>query len=182
MNILDEVWRDVLGFEGFYQVSDLGRVRSLDRTIVRIDGRTRFCKGQILKPNLRNTGYFAVETKRSGRKRGNKENIHVLVARAFLGERPIRYEVNHIDGNKKNNCLSNLEYCSRNENIRHAYFVGLIGYGEKHHESKLKAFQIPLIRDRIALGDSLESIGRDFGVSGGAIGLIKRCKTWTHVA
>lgn len=182
MNSLNEEWRDVVGFEGFYQVSSLGRVRSVDRHLVNNLGRKSFHKGQLLKPNLRNTGYLAVETKRSGRKRGSKDNIHVLVARAFKGDRPEGFEINHIDGDKLNNCADNLEYCSRHENIRHAYSVGLIGTCEKHHQAKLKDCEIPLIRQRILLGESDSSIARDFGVSSAAIRQIKVGKSWFRVS
>lgn len=180
MNILDEEWRDVLGFEGFYQVSDLGRVRSCDRVVPH--SRTGFItlKGRVLKPAISRL-YFGVNlcVNASGR----STPVHTLVARAFKGERPEGFDINHIDGDKLNNRADNLEYCSHLENITHAITAGLWDSrkGQKHGRAKLSDSDVSAIRQRIAFGESLTSIARYFGVSHGTISNIKTGKVWVHI-
>lgn len=113
-----EIWKDIKGYEGLYQVSNYGRVKSLDRKSD-IDGR--LIKSKILKPGLNNPGYKFVIL----RKNGISENkmIHRLVAETFLNN-PMDC-VNHKDGNKLNNHMSNLEWCTYSENKKHAYETGL---------------------------------------------------------
>ena len=119
-----ETWKPVVGYEGFYEVSDLGRVRSLDREIVTERGGTPFryrMKGQIIVPHERKHGYLAVclYGKESKNGRFRQESVHRMVAEAFLPN-PNRYsEVNHIDEDKQNNVLSNLEWCDRKYNTNY---------------------------------------------------------------
>lgn len=110
MNNNTEVWKNVQGYEGFYQVSNLGRVRSLDRTIIDSIGRNRLYKGKLLKPIIDSHGYFEVRLcKGTNRK---PPHIHRLVAQAFLPNPKKLPCINHIDENKQNNAVSNLEWCS----------------------------------------------------------------------
>ena len=104
-----EEWRAVVGFEG-YQVSDHGRVKSLDRCIEYPDGRRQFLKGKMLKPWVDTKGYINVNFPNRKHYR-----IHRLVAEAFLGGTKDMV-IDHADGDKKNNCLSNLRVCSRTLN------------------------------------------------------------------
>ena len=100
-----EIWKDIEGFPG-YQVSTLGRVRNkktghirkLSTDVVGYKSTTLYCEN---KPKT--------------------VRVHTLVANAFLGKRPRNYDVNHIDGDKTNNNINNLEYCSRSDNVLHAY-------------------------------------------------------------
>lgn len=112
-----EEWRDIEGYEGFYQVSDSGQVRSLDR--VTTNGRKR--KGRTLKQANRPNGYrFVVLSK------GNvpKEcSVHRLVSNAFIPNPEHKPNVNHIDGNKNNNHVENLEWVTQSENNLHRYRV-----------------------------------------------------------
>lgn len=112
MMMTTEEWRPAPGYKGCYEVSSLGRVRSLSRP--RHPGR-------ILKPQPGPSGYLRVHLSRDGVRRHRK--IHVLVARAFLGERPPGLEVRHLDGNHANNVITNLTYGTRSENqldrVRH---------------------------------------------------------------
>ena len=110
-----EIWKPVPGYEGFYEVSSLGRVRSVDRVIIRKNGEKRTVKGTILSPTKRKDGYLTIGLRREGSHKTHK--IHRIVMLAFVGEPPEgKYEVDHKDGNPENNRLSNLEYVSRKEN------------------------------------------------------------------
>lgn len=120
-----EEWKDVFGYEGMYQVSNLGRVRSINR-IVAQRGRTKTVysghrKSYILKQGVQNNGYSVVWLCKDGKKEA--KTVHRIVASAFCkNDAPdIKTDVNHKDGNKQNNCFWNLEWCSKSDNIKHAY-------------------------------------------------------------
>lgn len=113
----NEVWRDIEGREGFYQVSNLGRVRSLDRQLK----CGRRCKGKILKPGLNPGGYLAVGLRPKIEGLSTMPMIHRLVATAFIENPDDLPEVNHKDGVRSNNTLKNLEWVDRSENIKHSY-------------------------------------------------------------
>jgi hypothetical protein len=111
-----EIWKDIAGYEKFYQVSNLGRVRSLDRVIISKDGKRRFFKGKVLIPNVNNSGYLFVNLLNGCRK---NMLIHRLVLIAFKKNQNNLPEGNHKDGNKLNCCSDNLEWCTHQENIDH---------------------------------------------------------------
>ena len=119
-----EIWKDIEGYEGLYQVSNLGRVRSLDRTYTQ-KARSgsvlnHTYKGCILKPN-NVMGYLQVNLQ--NHKRRNDQKIHRLVAQTFIPNLENKREVNHIDGDKTNNCVDNLEWVTTSENQLHSYYV-----------------------------------------------------------
>ena len=113
---VQEVWQPVQGYEGLYEVSDQGRVRSLDRTIRTSRGAYRL-KGKLLKPRKGSGGYMLVsfyDVSRRAHKR-----VHVLVLETFLGDRPSsQHDACHNDGNPGNNALCNLRWDTRKENHR----------------------------------------------------------------
>ena len=114
---LIEEWRDVVGFEGLYQVSNLGRVKGLDRLVdTNINNvNRRIHKGKLLKPQFNNKGYKRVNLCKNGNK--NFAFVHRLVAEAFIPN-PNNYPVvNHKDENPKNNCVENLEWCTQKYNM-----------------------------------------------------------------
>jgi len=116
---MNEIWKDVVGYEGLYQVSNLGNVKSLERIILCGNNnykRKRLCKERVLKPSI-SSGYLYVIL--SNKKR-NGYHIHKLVAIAFLNHIPCGHNlvVNHIDFNKLNNNLSNLEIITNRQNSR----------------------------------------------------------------
>ena len=110
-----ERWKPVKGYEGIYEVSNHGRVRSLDRVVTYSDGRVRRHKGKILSAPLSRDGYPAVNLHTQGRLK--KRTVHSLVAEAFVGPRPEGMEVCHNDGSKTNNHVDNLRYGTRSENM-----------------------------------------------------------------
>lgn len=117
-------WKPIKGYEGYYEVSDEGLVRSVTR-IITDSWCTRCFKGKILKPALHNgkQPYFYVTLSKDHKNR--KILVHRLVAGAFIPNPDDKPQVNHKDGNVHNNCVTNLEWCTNAENTQHAYDTGL---------------------------------------------------------
>ena len=114
-----EVWKDVVGYEGLYQVSNIGNVKSL----VGWNGHKYVKREKILKPSMTSTGYRKIELTKERQKKSYK--IHRLVAKAFIPEVEGKCVVNHKDGNPLNNNVENLEWCTTKENNNHAITTGL---------------------------------------------------------
>lgn len=107
--IIEEEWRDIAGYEGLYQVSNLGRVKSLN---YRHTG-----KGKILKPDKNKYGYLQVTLYKNGKY--NRRFVHRLVARMFIPNHKNLPQINHKDENKENNRIDNLEWCDAKYNINY---------------------------------------------------------------
>ena len=118
-----EIWKDIKGYEGLYQVSNIGRVRSVDRYVNHI-GCKVIRKGKILRPATDTSGYHGVILSKNNIAKRYK--VSRLVASAFIPNPQNKEQVNHIDGNKLNNNVVNLEWCTASENIEHAYKNGLL--------------------------------------------------------
>jgi hypothetical protein len=131
-----EIWEDVVGYEGIYSVSNLGRVRR------DLGGRCNAIAGRILRPALDKSGYWFVGL--CGREKHMNLKIHSIVAAAFIGKRPRGLVINHKDGCKLNNRPENLEYCTASENTLHAYSHGFITHvrGENNGSAKLKDAEV----------------------------------------
>jgi len=114
---MDEIWKDIPEYEGLYQVSNMGRVKGVYRRVRTKNNGYRIQKEIIYNIRANKTGYLRARLCNNGVNK--KFCVHRLVMLAFHG--PSDLEVNHIDGNKKNNCEWNLEYCTDKENKRHAY-------------------------------------------------------------
>lgn len=108
-------WRPVVGWEGYYSVSSDGRVRSEDRTIDCGLGRMVEYKSREKKTHIDNNGYPSVALCKN--RISYASRVHTLVANAFIGKRPEGNQVDHIDGNKTNNNVSNLRYVSPRDNV-----------------------------------------------------------------
>jgi len=124
---LIENWRSVVGFEGSYEVSDLGRVRSLDRIIIRKDGMHVSLKGKILKHSHNPKGYCQLILNPGN----NNRKIHTLVLEAFVGPAPPGLECRHADGDKTNNRLNNLSWGTGSENT-----LDRVRHGNDHHHRR----------------------------------------------
>ncbi len=174
----NEEWRDIPGFEGFYQASSEGRVRSIDR----FDNRNRFLQSHLLKPafaGMRKYPRLFVVLSCDGIHKSCL--VHGLVTLAFIGEVPEGKQVNHLDGNPLNNRLVNLEYVTPKENIHHAYEHGLKPIGSEHHKAIFTEADIPVIRARHAQGESMASIARSLNVSKSAVDHIVNRRNWKQI-
>ena len=113
-----EEWKDIKGYEGLYQVSDMGRVKSFGRTVVSKNGLKQYRKGRILKPRTNGYGYLRVDLC-CGRGESKSFYVHRLVCEAFHENTENKPCVNHIDEDKTNNTASNLEWSTYKENNNH---------------------------------------------------------------
>lgn len=117
-----EIWKPIPGYEGYYEASSEGRIRSVDRLQVTHTGKHRFIRGKVLKLN-HSQEYLSVELNADGKHKSY--SVHRLIAAAFLPNPENKPTVNHIDGNKLNNCVANLEWATWSENNLHAFRTGL---------------------------------------------------------
>lgn len=118
---MKEKWKDIKLYEGLYQISSFGRVKSLNRITSNVDGISREIKEKILKQSISNE-YYSITLNNGTKKRFS---VHRLVALAFIPNPENKEQVNHKDGNKLNNMKSNLEWNTKSENQLHAYAIGL---------------------------------------------------------
>lgn len=184
---MEEVWRDVQGYEGLYQVSNLGNVKSMEREITRTlkNGKisTFIKKEKVLKAPLDISGYPRVSLYKDGK--SNFVFVHRLVAQMFLDDVELTTEmqVNHKDGIKNNNHVENLEWCTRSENLKHAHEIGIKKAlkGEELWNSKLTEENVREIRELLKQGLTGVSIAKRFGVHPMQISSIKLGKIWRHV-
>jgi len=116
-------WLPVIGYTGIYEVSDTGMVRSIDRTIQLSNGRLRKIKGKLISPKHNEDGYLFVSLSKDGIVK--TKYTHRLVAQAFIPNPGILPEVNHLSGNKTDNTVENLQWCTHQQNVVHAYVTGL---------------------------------------------------------
>lgn len=161
-------WKEVKGYQRKYIVSPNGDVFST-------------VSGKILKPFIR-SGYVQVELNANGR--GKKHLVHRIVAEAYLPNENNLPCVNHKDGNKQNNNVDNLEWCSYSENMKHASESGLLKTkGENNPASKLSAEDVQYIREVYKKGDAnygLSALGRKYGVDHKTIWAVVNDKTWRN--
>lgn len=140
-----EKWKPVKGYEGLYEVSSLGRIKSLSK---RVDSGKchRSYSEKILKPGKDCNGYLRVSLSNFNHL-AHTHKVHRLVAEAFIDNPEKLPEVNHIDGNKANNSIDNLEWISASDNLKHAYKNGLKSVkGAKNPAAKLTAEQVVFIK------------------------------------
>lgn len=179
----NEQWRDAVGYEGYFQVSNLGHVR-------RITGTNRWGDHPLNPPRKltgapNQDGYIQVHLS-VHRNRGMR-SIHILVAKAFIGPRPEGMEVNHKDTVKTNNRVDNLEYMTHGDNIRHAFANGIVprlkgaeyhakrkahwaARGETHPRAEITVADVTEMRRRHKAGEPCAQIARDYEMD--------RCHVW----
>lgn len=171
------IWKDIKGYEGLYQVSSFGVVRSLDR-LRKNKKRMSLCRGRELVPDLNKTnGYLSVSLSKDGK--ATRHYLHRLVAFAFVPNPGNKKQVNHKDGDKENNRKDNLEWATHKENAEHAADLGLVARGWFNGHSTLTQKQVDEIR-RLRKNSSLSlaSIGRQYGVHANTVDNICHKRSW----
>jgi len=171
----NEEWRDMPETNGAYQVSSLGKARS----IARLDSIGRSVRGRIMRFNLVK-GYdgfpISVDSKQK------TMLIHQVVASVFIGPCPIGMQVNHKDGNKRNNAASNLEYVTPGNNTRHAWAIGLCSAkGDRNGRSKLTPQCVLKIRAACKAGVLMTQIAKEFSIDPSTVSQIAAGKRWGHL-
>lgn len=160
---MDEIWKDIPGYEGLYQASNLGRIKSLDRVIMRKNGFPQTWKGRILKPKHYPNGYLFVNLHTS--QKAFDFLVHRAVAITFIPN-PNKYpNINHKDENKENNSINNLEWCTQKYNLNYG------NCKEKQKESKIQRgyiktiYQYSLDGNLIASYESCSEATRKTGIN-----------------
>jgi hypothetical protein len=175
-----EEWRPIVGYDGRYEVSNLGRLR----TWLGLPGkgcqniRAAFPK---LKAHESHRCGYRQASLYSGHQKSRQHYIHRLVAESFIGPTPEGCEVRHLDGDKKNNRLSNLTYGTKIENAKDRRSHGHDRLGEMHHAHKLRASDIPEIKKRRSRGQTWAEISRAYGITPRAAMCAATGITWRHV-
>lgn len=183
-----EIWKPVIGHEDKYEVSNLGNVRSIDRTVEQVSCQgtpcTRRLKGKQLKPKTTQFGYYSVNlyTVSSGR---SDTFIHRIVAEAFIPNPEGKTQVNHINGIKKDNRIENLEWVTPSENVQHSYSIGIhkVSTGENHGLTKISEEDVRFIRENFKKRDPIygaTGLGKRFGVCPQTVLNIVNQKTWQY--
>lgn len=157
--ITNEIWKPVVGFEGLYEVSSLGRVRSLPK-LINVNGGRWTKPGRLLKTALGSNGYIKVTLTKD--RRETTFSVHVLVAEAFIGPRPDGCDVRHLNGSPIDNREANLCYGTPKENCadRTQHWRG-----KKHWRAALEPRDIKAIKTRRSGGEPVSAIAAAFGVS-----------------
>jgi len=178
----EEIWKDIDGYEGLYQVSDLGRVRSLDRHVVFRKKFIIFKGGKIIQPD-NSVEYPTTCLCKDGKTK--RIRVHQLVAHYFIPNPENKPQINHKDGDKKNNNKENLEWVTAKENMRHAFANDLMPARPKGSDSKLsKLTDEKVIEIRRLLSDKTlnqSQIASLFNVKRLTINRIHNGKNWTHL-
>lgn len=178
---MDEIWKDIIGYEGYYKVSNFGRVKSIYAM-----------GGLILKQRKQNSGYLIVHLYKE--KTREAKTVHRLVSKAFIPNPENKPHVNHLDGDKSNNKLDNLDWCTQSENIKHAYKYGItkrtkewnkkIGdsqRGENSGSNILSKDDVIRIKEMIKKGLGDTEISKIIECGKSTIWNIRVGNSWVHV-
>ena len=166
---MTEIWKDVPGYEGFYQVSDQGNVRSVTRVLTFKTGQVQTYLSSRLSPQLVKKKWLGVTLFKNNKQ--TRKGVHKLVAEVFLGPRPKGMCVRHKDGNVANNCLENLFYGKRQ--------YGAPVSGVKNGQAKLNETQVRLLRT-LPRGYTL-CLAKEWGVSQPTVSRARTGARWRHI-
>lgn len=174
-------WADVDGFDGYYKVSNRGEIVSLQRVVMRSNGCPQTIDQRTLSQITDKYGYLTVRLWKN--KKCTNRKVHQVVAQAFIPNPESKRQINHKDGDKTNNTVSNLEWSTPAENTSHAYRTGLACMsGESNHQSKLSELAARIVLKLSDMGSmSHREIGNAFGVSQSLISGIASGNYWKGV-
>lgn len=185
MSEITEIWSPVVGYESLYEVSSFGNIKSLNR-LTNNQYKAYFLKGKQLSPATDKGGYKYV-CLTDLNKKSKFKYVHRLMAESFLKPIPGKEFVNHIDGDKSNNYISNLEYVSKSENTIHAYSIGKMGVGinvragSNNSHSVFTESDVMKIRNLHSKGENCFRLSKQFNVNNSTISRIIKRETWKHI-
>ncbi len=166
-----EIWKNVNGYEGLYQVSNLGNVKSLGNNFSR--------KERLLKLSTQSKGYLTVVLQKNAIRK--MVLVHRLVAEHFIGNTESKPQINHINGDKTYNSIENLEWVSHRENLDHAIKNNLTLKGEENRNSKLKNVDVIEIHSLLQKGTTTKELSESYNVSYSTIDGIRTNRYWKHL-
>jgi hypothetical protein len=185
VDLPDEDWRDIKGYEGYYQVSNLGRVRSCERKVPAAPNGIRYLitiRQKIMTQTAQvfhKKKYCRVGLNKKGKKK--MHSVHRLVAIAFLENFDGKPQVNHINGETRDNTVSNLEWCTASENIIHSFkSLGRRMDGDHHVNRKLSSKDVLFIRS-MRRKMSVKCLAAKYGVHPNTITEINTRKSWKTI-
>ena len=175
--MIKEIWKDIKGYEGLYQISNYGNLKSLPKLIF----INRYTKIKILSDRIDGNGYKHVLLYKN--KKSKSFKIHKLVTDHFIENKNNKKEINHKDGNKLNNYFQNLEWCTHSENIKHSFRIGTSdNKGENHPRNKLTDKIVINIKKLYKTGKySHKKIALIYNVHRSTISYVLNKKIWGHV-
>lgn len=171
LSLPGEEWKDVAGFEGLYRASNLGRIRGVGRYVAQRQGGRQLRRGRIIQGAINRMGYVQLVLCKDGGQKSRE--VHRLVAQAFVPNPNNLPCVNHKDADKTNNAVSNLEWCTQRENVRHAI----------RHKTRqtIPAETIRLVHERHANGEPAASIARSLSLPYKTVLRLTDGNEWRHV-
>jgi hypothetical protein len=175
---MNEIYKDIVGYEGLYQISNLGNVKSL----ARIDNCNRCRKEVIMSPGKSHKGYLRIALCKNGIKQSY--SINRLIAELFIPNPNNKPQTNHLNGIKTDNRVENIEWCNNSENQLHAIKNGLkpSSKGECNGNHKITKEQVIEIRNKyVPIKYSAYKLAKEYGVRPGTIQFIIKYKTWKEV-
>lgn len=171
-----EIWKDIPEWEGLYQASDLGRVRSYDKKCPARFGKPVLRRGRILKPVAKGERYLAVTLSNGSNRK--QFFVHDLILKTFVGDKPKGYQVCHVNDQKTDNRLTNIRYGTAKDNSDDAIRNGVKPRGESHGIAKLTNKDVLEIRN---CPTSNKDLALKFGVTESHIWGIRNRRTWKHL-
>jgi hypothetical protein len=167
----NETWKNIIDYEGLYQVSNFGNVKSLGNEFTR--------KERLLKLSPQSKGYLTVVLQKNTTRK--MVLVHRLVAEYFIPNIDNKPQVNHINGIKTDNRIENLEWVSHRENLNHAIENNLVLKGDKNPTSKLKENEVIMIHNLLSKGVCIKALSKKYNVSFGTISGIRSGRYWEYL-
>lgn len=175
-----EIWKDIVGYEGLYQISNFGRIKSVERVVIKKNDRKNYVKETVLRFGINTSGYYIVSLYKNAKPKTHR--VHRIFATEFLPNYENKPNINHIDGDKLNNNLHNLEWVTQKENIQKAFETGLVNNtGVNNGQCVLNENKVLKIKKLLSAGETQSSIAKKYNVTRSCILKINLNKTWKHV-
>jgi len=183
--VYTEEWKDIQGYEGYYQVSSFGRIKSLARQHINKpskaskSGHIQSSKTKIIRCTTSVLGY--VRCNLCKQSKVTSIRVHIFVAKAFIKNPENKQQINHIKGIRTANHFTQLEWCTNQENSIHSVIIGHTKVGEDSHTSKITNETARTIKLRLSNGIKPKYIIKELGVNRSTISNIQQKKAWKHI-